>query len=63
MKRRIALQYEEGTPVETILCHLGQSGKTISDYVDRNKLVNGMPKMAEYNRKLQVQVRHPAVEK
>lgn len=49
MIRRIALQYEEGTPVDTILHHLDRSGTSICDYADINTPVKGLPKMAEYH--------------
>lgn len=49
MIRRIAFQYENGTPMELLTLRAGSSGAAICDYADIQAPVKGIPQIAEYN--------------
>lgn len=49
MLRRIAFQYENGTPMELLTLRSNHSGYAICEYADINSPLKGLPKMVEYN--------------
>lgn len=49
MIRRIAFQYENGIPVETVLSCLDSHGTAINNYADLSRQIKGLPMVAEYN--------------
>lgn len=49
MIRRIAFQYENGTPMDLLTTRADSSGAAICDYADINTPVKGLPKIVEYN--------------
>jgi len=49
MIRRIAFQYENGTPMELLTMRARSSGAAICDYADINSTLKGIPQIVEYN--------------